>query len=231
MGYESTWRSPSEWQEFRIKRHASAPATRRLWLRHRFWDASSSQWSTYQTKFTASFEFIDVGNVKDHLYCLGTNVRDGSMMHVIEYWRVVPEAVPIGAPPEWNVNREQLYRSNTLGEIRLVEVDPEQRFLLLVHEQNGVSRMSSMALTGDNPITELYSEAALPTLRDITEVGRHQHRTEGRMWFFSDIRSDYVTILFDATNDAIFESELVVDYATGTTLGYINDLTDDFKGP
>ena len=165
------------------------------------YNAQTGQWDEDSQAFSASFD-IDMVTAagKDWFYLKGT-ADNGDV--VFEQWK----KKPIGLPPNvsYVMKKTELYRGNALGEIHTFGVDPERRFLLIIHGEPKM--LSLLSLSPGHSVSTLFTSSLIPHLQsEVSIIAPADHVTAGRVWKILGDYSGNRTLLFDPENDGVFNS-------------------------
>jgi hypothetical protein len=206
----------------------------RFLVRNQTRQYSTSPWSSMYFEFSASFDIISVSTKqKDQFFVLGMDSGIGGEPpgYVIEKWTGIPIcAYPSGEQTGMLMRRRQLFRGRSLGVIRAIAVDPEERFLLVLHEQEGLVSTSKLVVsTGATEV--VFTSAELPSMQDADSIDRRRHVSEGMLWILQDVAMRNVTILYDYDEDGTIDTGMTFDYGAWMSLygqGGDDVWTDDF---
>jgi len=189
-------------------------------------DPVTRAWSEELHVFTASFVLEHVSSAgSDRFYVLGSSP---SGEQVIERWQGVSEAQAGGGGYE--LKRRELYRGTSLGPVRLLEVDPQERYLLLVHGAP-TTVLSQMPLPTGQPVVPLWDSTRIPNLAFVNEAYPRDHLTQGRLWVFTVFGADdpqdpvqHRTLVFDGDDDGVMDGFLTLSEAEWEAQGYTGDV-------
>jgi len=175
-------------------------------------------------EYRASFNLLYADHFKKNLFCVLGMSTNGDF--VVEKWKRT-QKLSFGGNPTYIMKRFPLFQGQSLGEIRMISCDPDERFVLMLHGAQPAT-ISQLDLT-NKQITPLYSALDAPHVESIDHWASTEHAAEGRTWLLYDPGLEFVSLLQDHENDGIFDRLVTYDYDTFATLYQENpQWTDDF---
>ena len=132
--------------------------------------------------------------------------------------------------------RERIYRGQRLGQIDLLILDPQGRYLITL--SRGLGEMHSLDILGEQPIEPQLVPGAsdLPHLTVANSARIWQLPAHGRFIYLTEFEGHGIplgrqhTIVVDAENDGIFESSVTMDQSAWNASPYSKcDDWQDFR--
>jgi len=186
----------------RIQRAAFEGST--LSLEDSFVNSSGDGYDTETNDLQASFSIKSIASSElNKLYVAGVADNGDS---VVESWRIRKKTAVLGGSPILTALGTEIYRGQGLGVIAAIGVDPDSRFLMLLH--GSPAQVSKMSLSSGHSATSVA--AGFPFLDEASFMSRMQHATEGRLWFVQSLTNSDILILSDLTNDGNFETSAIL---------------------
>ncbi len=160
---------------------------------------------------SASFEIssiavgIDPSPTIDSIYVAGTDPTTG--MARIERWKFsygTGGAGALGSGP--TETRQTIYTGTELVHIRSIDIDPDQRYVLVLTDQQSVYRLEIPSPTGGAggplPTPTLVADVtSVPELAGVTQLDHYLHVTDGHMFLLTSDASDSDTVVVRDSND------------------------------
>ena len=169
---------------------------------------------------------IDPPPTIDSIYVAGTDPATGSTH--IERWKFTygaGGAAALGSGP--TETRYTLYSGTSIGCIRSIDVDPLQRYLLILTFDRSVYRLDVPAIStsgsgGPPPPPSLVADATtIPSLANAWELNHYMHQTDGNMFLATSLSPSDDTVVFpDADDDGVLETVQVFTETQWESSGY-----------
>lgn len=210
--------------------------TKNVWINRSERETPTATWHKQKQELSASFFVIDARSRGDEDIYVAGLYESGDA--TIERWKLVhpPSISPLGAyipldrRPMPTVRRSVVFFGTSLGIIRSLEVDPQNRFVLALTQEP--RRLYSISVPTSPPsfglVQQLHDTTSLPQLSGIHTIVFAKHITEGRKylllqqtrWAGLDSAPSYTVFLNDANEDGVFDSPVVLDTLSWKALGY-----------
>ncbi|MEQ8767576.1 MAG: hypothetical protein RL885_26965 [Planctomycetota bacterium] len=218
---------------------------KRVEIKRRERQAAGSAWSSQEQSLSTSYAItiararIEAATAEiSDLYVAG--VHDNGTV-VIERWRFSYPAlgqpgggggyVPLANRPMPVVTRSVLYMASPgIGPIRALEVDPQNRFLLLI--SHGDSTLFRLDVPSPHQLTPILNVGQQPQLADVRSILYRKHPTEGPKYVLSEliywkhaqsldrVANSKTLLLSDPNDDGTFDSTELLTRSEWSNRGY-----------
>ncbi len=221
------------WTETRHETLEWSVLGRRITVTRRERETPTSAWHGQEQVVSVSFLPVDVAT---HCTCAtfvaGFVPETGKW--VLERWEFLPPPthdpqglyIPLHERRLPGVRMTPLWQGDERGELRAIESDPENRFLLVLTASPSLWKLSFS--TGGWSV--LHDAASFPALGSLRSLKVLQHVTEGRKYLLTptsqnaDVTpvgaSGTVQLLNDPDNDGQLDAPVAVDKETWNASGY-----------
>lgn len=201
-------------------------------------ESPSSAWASQSQELTTSYYIVDLQSWRDRELFVAGIYPDGRA--TVERWVLThPPSqsaqgnyVPLDQRRLPTVRRAVLESAASLGLVRSIEVDPENRFLLALTQSPRVLYKIPLGAGAPSAAQPILTESTFPQLAQVKTLVFAEHATEGRKvvlqckkrWVDTQEGgfdpAEFVVLLNDPDGDGAFAAPVVIDHATWAASDY-----------